>query len=313
MMGDAMRVLVAIDGSEAAAQAIDLIAAVDWPSGTAVQVVEAVETAAELFGGPWPALALVQSESLEAEIRLDADATVGRAAERLARPGLAVDTAVLRGRPATAIVEEARTTNANLVVLGSRGHGTIETMLLGSVSAEVIDHSPVPVLVARGSRIERVVLAWDGSSYAARAADLVRDWPIFAGSTVRVVSVSDVGLPWQAGFAETESAELARIYAETAEASRARHFGLAREMADRLRAAGRSAEPEAREGKAASEILAAADAWGADLVVLGTHGRTGLARLLIGSVARNVLHHAACSVLVVREPVPRAPTGVEAR
>jgi hypothetical protein len=43
-----------------------------------------------------------------------------------------------------------------------------------------------------------------------------------------------------------------------------------------------------------------AEEWDADLVIMGSHGRTGLARLLLGSVARNVLHHASCSVLVIR-------------
>jgi nucleotide-binding universal stress UspA family protein len=301
MMSSAMRVLVAIDGSVPAAQAVDLVAAVGWPAGTTIRVVEAVETGAELFGDPWPALALIQSEELEAQLRLEADTTVREAAERLARAGLTVDTAVLTGRPATAIVDAAAMMNADLVVLGSRGHGTIETMLLGSVSAEVIDHSPAPVLVGRSRAIDRVVLAWDGSGCAERAAELVRSWPIFGAVSVRVVSVSDVGAPWQAGFAEAESAELARIFAESLEASRVQHDELAREMADRLREAGRTAEPESREGDAASEILAAAETAQANLIVIGTHGRTGLARLLLGSVARNVLHHAACSVLVVRE------------
>ena len=118
----------------------------------------------------------------------------------MARPGLSVEAVVLRGRPATAIVDRARDMHADLVVVGSRGHGTIESMLLGSVSAEVVDHAPAPVLVARGRRIERIVLGWDGSSCAARAADLLRTWPIFAGSRVRVVSVADIEVPWWTGF-----------------------------------------------------------------------------------------------------------------
>jgi nucleotide-binding universal stress UspA family protein len=302
MMRSAMRVLLAIDGSAPAAQAIDLAAGVRWPDGTTVRVVEAVETGAELFGGPWPALALVQSEELEAELRAEADTTVREAAARLARAGLTVETAVLTGRPATAVVDAARTMHADLVALGSRGHGTIEAMLLGSVSAEVIDHSPAPVLVARAGGFARVVLAWDGSSGAARAADLVRTWPIFAAVSVRVVSVSDVGVAWRTGFADFENVDLMPLYTEAAEASRREHEELAREMAAQLGTAGRSAEADVREGDAAAEILAAAKDAEADVIVIGTHGRTGLARLLLGSVARNVLHHAACSVLVVREP-----------
>ena len=57
---------------------------------------------------------------------------------RLTRPGLTVESAVLRGRPAAAIVDDASRMAADLMVVGSRGHGTIESMLLGSVSAEVM-------------------------------------------------------------------------------------------------------------------------------------------------------------------------------
>lgn len=295
-----MRVLVAIDGSEPANLAVELVADVAWPAGTEVLVAEAVETGAGLFGGPWPALAVVQADRIEAELRAEAHRIVQQARERLERPGLNVDAVVLRGRPATAIVERARAKRANLIVVGSLGHGTIESMLLGSVSAEVVDHAPMPVLVARGRRIEHVVLAWDGSSGASRAADLLCAWPIFAGSTVRVVSVADVEVPWWTGFPEPGSPELVPVYLDAATASRRQHDQLAREMTAQLQAAGLTAEADRRDGDAATEILAAANATKADLIVMGTRGRTGLSRLVLGSVARNVLHHAACSVLVVR-------------
>jgi nucleotide-binding universal stress UspA family protein len=303
--GDAMRVLVAIDGSAPAALALDLVLDAAWPAGTEIIVAEAVESGAGLFGGPWPALAMVQADSLEAEIRAEADRTVHEARGRLARPGLDVDAVVLRGRPAAAIIDRARDMRADLIVVGSRGHGRIESMLLGSVSAELIDHAPTPVLVARGRGIGRVVLAFDGSPCAARAAELLCRWPIFAGSSVRVVSVADVEVPWWTGFPESGSLELMSIYLEAADASRRQHDQLAREMTAELQAAGLNAEADRREGDAATQILAAASAAKTDLIVMGTHGRTGLAPLLIGSVARNVLQHATCSVLVARENTPR--------
>jgi len=179
-------------------------------------------------------------------------------------------------------------------------------MLLGSVSAEVVDHAPAPVLVARGSRIERIVLAWDGSSCAALAADLVRTWPIFSGTQVRVVSVAAAEIPWWTGFPEAGSPDMMPMYVEAADASRKQHDELAREMTAQLQTAGFTAEADRRDGDAATEILAAANASNADLIVVGTHGRTGLTRLVLGSVARNVLQHAACSVLVVREGLPKA-------
>jgi universal stress protein A len=94
------------------------------------------------------------------------------------------------------------------------------------------------------------------------------------------------------------------MYLEAADASRRQHDELAREMTVQLQASGFTAEADRRDGDAATEILAAANASNADLIVMGTHGRTGLTRLVLGSVARNVLQHAKCSVLVVREGSP---------
>jgi nucleotide-binding universal stress UspA family protein len=301
-----MRVLVAIDGSAPSALAVDLVANVAWPAGTEIVVAEAVESGAGLFGGPWPALAMLQADRIEAEIRAEAERNVHEARGRLAGPGLRAEAIVLRGRPVTAIIDRARDMRADLIVVGSRGHGKIESMLLGSVSSELIDHARTPLLVARGDRIERVLLAWDGSSCAARAAEFLRAWPIFAGSSVRVLSVADIEVPWWTGFPAPGSAELMPIYIEAADASRRQHDELAREMTAELQAAGLTVVPDRREGDAATQILAAAGASKADLIVMGSHGRTGLARLVIGSVARNVLQHATCSVLVVRDGSPRA-------
>lgn len=296
-----MRVLMATDGSPSAGIAVDLLAGLAWPDGSEIRVVEAIESGTAIFGGPWPAIAVVQAEELEAELQRTAGDDVNRARDRLQGPGREVTVEVLRGRPATAIVEAAKTFRADLIVVGSRGHGTIETMLLGSVSAEIVDHATVPVLVARGPSADRVVLAWDGSTGARAAADLLRSWPIFAGSQVRVVSVADVRMPWWAGMPGPETPELLPLYFDAANAARRSHDALASGMTAELRAAGLDAQADHREGDPAAEIITAAQSTEADLIVLGTHGRTGLARLLLGSVARNVLQHAHCSVLIARE------------
>jgi nucleotide-binding universal stress UspA family protein len=297
-----MRVLLATDGSESAGVAVDLVAGMAWPDRTAVRVVQAVETTATLTDGPWPALYLLQADTLEADARQAAEASVEAVRRRLERPGLTVSTAVLVGRPSTAVVDAGRATEADLIVVGSRGHGTIATMLLGSVSQEVVDHAPMPVLVARRPAIGKVLLAWDGSDSARRAADLVATWPFFRGLSVRVVSVADIGVPWWTGFPASGSPQLTPMYVEAAEASHKVHGDLARQMAAELTDAGLRATPELREGDAAGEIIAAANTSDADLIVLGTHGWTGVRRFVLGSVARNVLHHASASILVVRAP-----------
>jgi nucleotide-binding universal stress UspA family protein len=70
-----------------------------------------------------------------------------------------------------------------------------------------------------------------------------------------------------------------------------------------LRAAGRDSTADLRSGDAAAEIIEAIGEWQADLVVMGSRGRTGLTRLLLGSVARNVVHGTSASILVVRAAV----------
>ena len=94
------------------------------------------------------------------------------------------------------------------------------------------------------------------------------------------------------------------MYVEATDASRKQHDDLAREITAQLRTSGFAAEFDVREGDAATEILAAATESRADLVVMGTRGRTGLKRLVLGSVARNVLQHATCSVLIVHDASP---------
>jgi nucleotide-binding universal stress UspA family protein len=303
---DPMRVLVAVDGSPSASIAVDLVAGIDWPAGTTIRVAEAIESGPALFGGPWPTVALVQSDTLEESVRDQARRNVEDARAGLERPGITLEDRILVGRPSVAIVDDAREMHADLIVLGSRGHGRLEEMLLGSTSSEVVDHARTPVLVARHRRMERIVFAWDGSSYGRVAARLLTGWPIFARSSVRVVTVADVEVPWWTGVPEAGALAIAPDIMEAAETSRRLHDDLVREMTAELVAAGLDATEERRDGEPAGEILAAAVATGADLIVLGTHGRTGLARLAKGSVAGKVLHHASCSVLIVREAASRA-------
>jgi nucleotide-binding universal stress UspA family protein len=303
-----MRILVGIDGSAAAQTAVELISTVTWPPGTSVRIVEVVEPEAFLSGGPWPAVAMAEARDVESLALANARTTVEEAGRRLVGVGPAIEVGVSRGRPATALVHDAEQSRADLIVVGSRGHGTIESMVLGSVSAEVVDHARCPVLVARGRGIGRVLLAWDGSSQAQAAASLIRDWPIFQTSTIRVLSIAEMVFPWWVGMPQPGVAETAPLVAEAAESSRAAHREMAEAMAANLVEAGLRADADAGEGDPAGEIVRAASDWKADLIVMGTHGRSVLGRLLIGSVARNVLHHAGCSVLIARI-LPRAAGG----
>jgi nucleotide-binding universal stress UspA family protein len=296
-----MRVLLATDGSACAEAAVDLVAAIDWPDPTTVDVVTAVASGVAIFGGPWPPVPPIDTAEFDADLRAHASSILDATAAKLAPSKVTVTTASAAGRAADVIVNAADDNGSDLIVVGSRGHGTLETMLVGSVAAEVVDRALAPVLVVRRRSIRTVVFAWDGSVGAEHAASLLLESGIFAGSTVHVVSVADAD-PLRWVDASLLGGEIvATSYAEAAEPSRRQHQEMAREMVQRLAEAGFEAVPHHPDGEPATQIVRAVEAQAADLVVVGTHGRTGLTRLVMGSVARNVLLHAPCSVLVAHE------------
>ena len=173
-------------------------------------------------------------------------------------------------------------------------------MLLGSVAAEVVDNAPCPVLVARTTQVRGLVLAVDGSPPAELAESLLSTWPIFEGLKFHVLSVADVMEPVQFGLAPAAYHMAAAEHASVVAEEKDSHTRIAEETAARLRASGRQANATMRTGRAADEIIALAGETGANLVVMGSRGRTGLARMVLGSVARKVLNGSAGSVLIVR-------------
>lgn len=312
------RVLLAVDGSPASLVARDLVASLAWPRDTAIRVVGVLEETRALFGVPWLAVAPLDMAELEAKAALAMRAAARETAAGLRAAGVAAEGVLLRGRPASAIVEEARRVDSQLIVVGSHGHERLERALLGSVSGEVVDHAPAPVLVARTPTVRRIILADDGSAEAAGARHLVAEWPIFHDIPVTVVSVADVTLRPPAELVPFELAGRAEPAGRTEPlsgaygTSRAVHGRIAEEGAAELAEAGLAVSVNVRAGHAAEEIMRAAVEGGADLIVAGSRGHSALERLLLGSVARDVLLHAACSVLIVRgQPSRRRPAQPE--
>ena len=294
-----MRVLLAYDGSADADTAVALARNVRWPTGSTIRIVAVVESAL-LYTPPIPSAPVVASR-IEAEVAAAAEEGVQAAAGILASEDRTVEPVVVRGRPASVILEEAGRFGADLLITGSRGRGPITRLLLGSVSAEVVEHAPCPVMVTRAESISRVVLAVDGSPAAAAAEQIVSAWPVFEDVPVEVVSVAEVAEPWQFNLAPPRYHAAAAQHASNVEETKAHHTRIADDAADRLRSAGREAQAVMRTGDAAGEILGAASDGAADLIVMGSRGRTGLTTMLLGSVARNVLQSTTASVLVVRD------------
>lgn len=300
-----MRILLATDGSPAAGQARDLVAALPWREGGHVRIVSVAPTRAEILGVPWAVDALPDADQLEEDVlraHRDALETAGREI-RSARSDLVIEPVLVRGRAASAILDEARAMPADLIVVGHRGHGRWEELLLGSVSSEVVDHARCPVLVARDERLGPILFADDGSPSARAAERVLTSWPMFSGLPVTVLTVAEEGYPYAAALAPglysdamaqraISTHELERMTREENEAA-----------VGRLREHGFVMTGLVREGSAAHEIVSVARERETGLIVVGSRGQTGLRRLILGSVARNVLLHAPCSVLIVREQV----------
>ena len=269
-----MRVLLAIDGSPSSEAARRVVDAMAWPAATIIRVlgvVPPISPRVAAFGVPLP-------EPPEGDQESVFRATVHEATVALQRPGRRIERIVMTGRPASVIVDEAAAWGAELIVVGSRGLGRLGSMVLGSVSAEVVDHAPCPVLVTRSDAIRSILVAVDGSPSARQAVDHLA-----------------------LGYLKGRPAEVLAV--GPTHPSEVQADAIAAQAAEDLAADGYRVRWSVSRGDAAHEIVAAASALDADLVVLGSRGLTGLARLRLGSVARNVLLHTHSSVLIVRGPV----------
>ncbi len=142
---------------------------------------------------------------------------------------------------------------------------------------------------------ERVLLATDGSAAARPAERLAQRVARACGAALGVVSVVQFE-PWR-----DLSYDVNRLYLE--ERQRETRADLAA-TAERLRAGGLSVTTHDPVGIPSQEILSLASSWPADLLIMGTQGRTGLDHVLIGSTAERVVRTAACSVLTVRASAP---------
>ena len=296
-----MKILIALDGSDGAAVARDLVVALPLPNTTEVHLVAAYQVPTDWTpdlgaGMSWIDDAdTAMQETLHEKLRTMA-APFGTA-------GITPVEHVVRDRAATAICDVARAIGADLVVTGSRGRGVIAATLLGSVAAEVAARAPCPVLVARSSNISRLLVATDGSRSAELIPDRLEAWGLFQGLPADVIGVSISESPTFELIVGLYTLGDDRLAAKRRDIHE-RYRRSADAMAARLSAIGLPATAHVRTGDVAHEILHAARDHGADLVITGSRGLGALDRLLLGSVARSVLTHFGGSVMVMREAEP---------
>jgi nucleotide-binding universal stress UspA family protein len=293
-----MKVLLAIDSSQTSHVA-EAAKARPWPSGTKLCVMSVVDMR------HWEGLpALIEDAKREAQ------SAVKRATDKLAQSGHRVFSEIPLGNPKEVITQYAKQWRADLIMVGSHGQGAVTRFLLGSVaqavlrtavcSVEIVRMSPAAQSTSGGTKL---LLATDGSECSVKAVYSVANRPWPAHSEIRILSVVQLVTPEiPSATAPLCSPYPTSLLEEIWKEARVRAQEAVADARKTLRAVGLkvcdcNATPV---GEPREFILDEAKAWGADLIVLGSHGRHGLERLIMGSVAETVSIYAPCSVEVVR-------------
>jgi nucleotide-binding universal stress UspA family protein len=302
-----MRILLALDGSPQADKALDLTGSLTLPVGSTIRVITVVADLSSLIGLPWIPVPPGDPEAIERGAVGDGERILADAGEALQHPGREIEMVLRRGSAAQQIVREVNGWRPDLVVVGNRGLGPFKVHVLGSVSAAVIDHVSCPVLVARTSTVGRIAVAHDGSPFAANAAQFLADRHIFGGVEIDVLTAMDRPGTWGDSALPIASTYSREAWEHTVQEEWRRHEEIASTAAAELGHAGQHAVPVVLQGHPAGAIVDHARRAAVDLIVIGTHGRTGIRRIVLGSVARSVLLHTESSVLVVRPEPTKVP------
>ncbi|MEY9213914.1 universal stress protein [Thermobifida halotolerans] len=292
-------VVVGVDGSDSSRHALEWSAREARSRGAGLWIVTALEIAdpQDPFAGPVAPADVEESPQFrEGQALLDyAERWVGRL-----YPELEVRSRLVLRSPAEALLEAAEEPGAAVVVVGSRGRGTLASAFAGSVGVELAAHSPVPVVVlpkrhevAAGTR-ERVVVGIDGSSASENAVEFA-----FAEAARRGTELVAV-CAWQpiTAFALTMGPLPAEVFDEDPVAESARQTLEEAIAAPRERYPGVLVNVRTVRSHPAAALLETATP--TDLIVVGSRGRGGFTGLLLGSVSQSVLHGAHGPVAVVR-------------
>lgn len=294
--GYTVKILIASDGSSSSDPLIHEAASRPWPKGTEFTVVTVVDP-----------FFFTRAPLLLEEAKQKTKQALAEQAKPLADAGWPVNADVVLDRPRHALPRIASGLSADLILLGSHGRGTVGRLLLGSTALAVLRHAECSVEVVRKPRAEqhisagmRVMVPTDGSEYAEFALQVVSQLPWPAHSEFRIVASPEYPVligdypynaPEQLAELTCSSRDHAVQSAATGEQQLTRMgFKISQEVIEPMDSPARA-------------ILAAAQRWQPELIIMGSHGRRGFDRLLLGSVSETVALHAACSVEVVRKPL----------
>jgi len=280
-------ILVPIDGSApatvAAEEAIELARRFD----ASLSLLTVLET---------PASAHSEAESDRDDLDEQVERTIERIEAHAVEAGVPHETLVERGIPHDVISATVTDLGAEMVAMGTHGRTGVERILLGSVTERVLRTSSVPVLTAHErdevGRFDDILVPTDGSTTADRATDHALALAERSGATVHALSVVDVqamasGLDMGAGLPDViEHLTDQREDAVDAVCERASDRGI-------------DCETTVFEGAPVQAITDYVDDNGIDMVTMGTHGNSGIERLLLGSVAERTIRTSDVPVLAV--------------
>ena len=279
------RILVAVDGSQASLHALKetcRLVRAERGSVAAVSVVPPHDGELRLVG---------VSNVME-KMHAPAKKALADAARVAELEGVPLQTYALQGEPHEVIVTLAAEKGYDLIALGVKGHNVCETVLMGSTTARVIGFGHTPVLVIPFEcRLtwQRILVPVDGSASGDQAARLAFELVDAYGSELLVVSVADVP-PHVYGISAGAAGKMIAQSREHLE-----------NVASEAQANEINADFVLREGEPAEILIELATHRSSDLIIMGSHGRSGLARLLMGSVTERVIQGSPCPILVVRD------------
>jgi nucleotide-binding universal stress UspA family protein len=293
-----MNILIGVDGSAASFDAVRLVATLLDPARDAVTIYfSPLELQKRLA-----AKARVLVEGAETAVF---EEVCGLLPAGMARRPELVCTAK---PPAVGLLQAAAERHADLIVVGARGHGSVERFLLGSVSRAVVHGAALPVLVARAApptgRVLKPLVCHHPASARAVAGLLGQfQWPATTDGRVIGVAESMLAGPIPAWLEhrtrDPDTAAIADAWRKEHDAEVAALGGTLQAFTAELPHVFRGHPPIVTEGNPSERILEHAKADGVDLVVLGRTPSDALSRWLLGSTSEAVLTHAAASVLIV--------------
>ena len=241
------------------------------------------------------ALAPLVMEKMEQETRKHLEGVK----ERARKENVECEIIIREGEePYKLIVEEAGKKQAGLIVMGRRGRKGLMRMLMGSVTARVIGHADCNILIvprAAKIRYDNILVATDGSRYSDAAVSEAIHIAKRCGGSLIVVSVaaSESISPLDIVHSQMQRGLIADKELKEAE----NNIKKAKDLAGKE---GVKAEGLVLSGRPHEAIVDTAKEKKADLIIVGSYGRTGIERLLMGSVTERVIGHADCAVLVVK-------------